>query len=144
MMQNYWLSTSYPTQLSAIIVRVIEGHRDAPISNVICLGIAGDPGEDGEFSPDGIWEFYPPDHTPWEQCDLIQFIIFSQITAQLAAASPGILNNLVVQDPEMVPEWKTMFENHGYRVVTHPEAFQELGETAFLLSFFVPPNIILE
>jgi hypothetical protein len=119
-----WLSSRYPSQLASIVARIIEDRKDSPISNAVLLGVAGKPG----FSGKG------------QQRDLQQFLVFSQICAQLATARPSLLGNIVVQDPNMLPEWKAMFENHGCRVVDSPAAFRSIGETTFLFSAWVKPE----
>ena len=86
--KNYWLSTQYPRQLAAIVTRVIEDRKEDPISIAICLRISGG------FFTGGLG-------ASWE---LRQFVVFSQIAAQLAAANPEVLNNLIVQYPAMLPE----------------------------------------
>jgi len=132
MMQNYWLSTPYAEELSAIIDRIINDRRDDPISNAICLGISGCPSDNQQ-----------PGSLVWEQHDLIQFVIFSQIVAQLSMANPALLGTVVVQDPALEPEWKSMFENRSCRVVEHPVGFTYLSETTFLFSPFVTADVVM-
>jgi hypothetical protein len=119
-----WLSSPYPSQLASIVARIIEDRKDSPISNAVLLGVAGKPG----FSGKG------------QQRDLQQFLAFSQICAQLATARPSLLDNIIVQDPNMLPEWKAMFESHGCKVVDSPAAFRSIGETTFLFSAWVKPE----
>lgn len=71
-------------------------------------------------------------------------MVFSQIAAQLAAANPEVLNNLIVQDPAMLPEWRALFENHGCRVVDTPAAFTVAGKNSFVFSPFVEPENLIE
>ncbi|KAE9370272.1 hypothetical protein N431DRAFT_442123 [Stipitochalara longipes BDJ] len=107
-----WLATPYPKQLAAIISRVIEDRQDEPIYNAICLGMSGD---------------YPA----WE---VQQFVVFSQIMAQLATANPDLLNNILFQDPIARPYWKEVVQNHGCQVVETPAAFMEVGKSTFVFS----------
>lgn len=119
-----WVSSRYPSQLASIVARIMEDRKDSPISNAVLLGVAGKPGFTGKG----------------QQRDLQQFLAFSQICAQLATAWPSLLDNIVVQDPNMLPEWKAMFENHGCKVVDSPAAFRSIGETTFLFSAWVKPE----
>ncbi|KAL2070309.1 hypothetical protein VTL71DRAFT_13335 [Oculimacula yallundae] len=109
-----WLKTPFPAQVAAIVQRVIEDRKDRPITHAICLGVGPGP--------------------------IIQFILFSQIVAQLGIAFPGLLKNLTVQDPMMKPEMRAMFINHGCcRVVDNPAAFEPelLHTNTFLMSCFI-------
>jgi len=63
-----WLATQYPAQLAAIIDLVIQDRKNSPITNVVTLGM----GDNSMYS-------------------IQQFVVFSQIVAQLARAYPGLL-----------------------------------------------------
>ncbi|CZR50639.1 uncharacterized protein PAC_00513 [Phialocephala subalpina] len=115
-----WLATPYPDQLAAIIARIVEDRNESPISNVVCLGIGGE-----GSSPTRV------------SLDVQQFVVLSQIIAQLAVANPELLSNIYVQDPLMMPEMKALFLNHGCQVVESPAAFKLVGANTFLISAFV-------
>jgi hypothetical protein len=68
---------------------------------------------------------------------------FSQISAQLTAANPEVLNNIIFQDPMLLDDWKAVFENHGGRVVQTPAAFKVVGKNTSVFSPFVEPQYLL-
>lgn len=71
-MKKRWLSSPYAARLADILVHVMRDRREAPITTFVCLGVGT-----------GYW------------CS--QFMIFSQVVAQLSASDPGSLSNIYVQ-----------------------------------------------
>lgn len=110
--KNEWLSTPYAEQLAGIIADIIEDRKDTPISSAICLGI----GAIGS------------------RIDVQQFVIFSQVVAQLAMANPVILSNIFVQDPDMRESWKEDVHTHRCQIVQHPAAFEVVERDTFIFS----------
>lgn len=125
--QQYWNSTSWSRRLEFIVKQVIEDRNASPISNVACLAIGGS-------------KSLPQDRTSVHDFlqEMQQFIVFSQIVAQLAAVNPRLLQNVVVQDPMMTHEWRVIFENRGFRVVSSPAAFDLIGPNTLLVAPFLP------
>ncbi|KUJ19509.1 uncharacterized protein LY89DRAFT_773985 [Mollisia scopiformis] len=115
--KSKWLASEYPQQVSELVARIIKGRKGEPIPNAVCLGIGGLEGS--------------------VQREMQQFMIYSQILAQLGAAYPELLNNIVIQDPKMIPAMRALFENHGCRVVEHPEAFELVQANTFFYTAFV-------
>ena len=122
-----WLSSPYALHLAKIISQVIEDRKDSPISNAVLLGVGG---------------AYASIHALGEHCDREQFFVFSQICAALATNCPSLLQNIVVQDPQMTPRWRTVFEAYGCKVVEDPEAFSLIGPNTFLFSAWVEPQYL--
>jgi len=116
--KKQWLATPYAERLANIISQIIEDRKGEPISNAICLAVSG-------LNP-GI--------------EVPQFVIFSQIVAQLATANPALTSNILVQDPKIQPCWMEMVENHGCQVVKTPAAFKEVGKNSFV--FCAWPTVI--
>ncbi|KUJ14950.1 uncharacterized protein LY89DRAFT_736008 [Mollisia scopiformis] len=114
-----WLATQYPVELQKVVRRIIDDRDAQPISNAVCLGISGQQGT--------------------QDRDLLQFVVFSQIVAQLANANPILLSNIVVQDPQMTPDMRALFLNHGCQIMESPAAFAEVEPNTFLFSPFVEP-----
>ena len=71
-MKKRWLSSPYAARLADILVHIMRDRREAPITTFVCLGVGT-----------GYW------------CS--QFMIFSQVVAQLSASDPGSLSNIYVQ-----------------------------------------------
>ena len=117
-----WLSTPYAVQLANLVSQVIEDRKDSPISNAVLLGVGG------------AYHFFGG---IGQRRDVQQFVAFSQICALLARACPSMLENIVVQDPNMTPDWKAAFEARGCKVVEDPEAFDHIGQNTFLFSAWV-------
>lgn len=113
--KRFWLSTPYPEQVAAIVAQIIEDRRLSPISNVVCFGIPMLLGSG----------------------DVQQFVLLSQVVAQLAAAHPEIAANLIAQDPEMTPGARRAFENHGFEVVDQPAGSEFVVPNTLLMSPFV-------
>ncbi|CZR64433.1 uncharacterized protein PAC_14331 [Phialocephala subalpina] len=115
-----WLQSDAPRKLAAIVAQIIEDRAAHPVFNIVCLGI-------GRNRPN----------------DLEQIVAFSQMAAQLAIVNPEVLDNIVIQDPEMEPEMKIMFENHKCRVVEDLAAFQLVGTSTFIFAPFVPLHVTI-
>lgn len=110
-----WLASPCPAELAALVSHVIENRKDNPITNAVCLGVGGR-------------DLYHERN---------QFVIFSQVVAQLAIEDPEILSNVYVQDPNLTDEMRAAFENIGGQVVETPTAFELIGADTFLFSAFV-------
>ncbi|KAF8863422.1 hypothetical protein BDZ45DRAFT_738392 [Acephala macrosclerotiorum] len=122
-----WLSTPYPEQLAVIVAQIIEDRKENPISNVVCIGIGG-----GGSRNSGV------------NFDTQQFVVVSQIVAQLAVANPELLGNITFQDVAMQPYMKALFLNHGCQVVEHPAAFKLVNATTFFISAFVRLDTVMK
>lgn len=109
--------------MARIITEVIGDRKDDPISNVVVLGIGSPPGIPSEFK---------------------QFVVLSQVVAQLASSRPKLLRNMVAQDPLMSPGWKALFENHGFKVVQDPAAFELVNHNSLLVSAYVPWYVLMD
>ncbi|PVH80434.1 hypothetical protein DL98DRAFT_204103 [Cadophora sp. DSE1049] len=110
--KKQWLSSPYVAKLVEIVDLIIRDRRENPITNFVCLGVGT-----------GHW------------CS--QFLIFSQVVAQLSRSDPSVLSNIYVQDPEMTVAHRSLFINHGCKVVETPTAFERVNANTFLMSTFI-------
>jgi len=145
----YWLSTPYAQELNSLVAQVTEDRKDSPISNVVCLSIGSSrlPSEHVLYlshrhvryiaryskavQEDFLLENFNRHHF---QRDIEQFVVVEQIIGELAKANPSVSDNLVAQDILMTPEWRTLFETHGFTVVEDPAAFDLVGPNTLLIS----------
>jgi hypothetical protein len=147
----YWLSTPYAQELNNLVARVIEDRKESPISNVVCLSIGG-----FRLPRETILSLRHIQYGPYAKLqdeatrirnfvdekfnrhrflrDIQQFVVVEQIVGELAKANPNLLSNLVAQDIHMEPEWRTLFETHGFTVVENPAAFDLVGPNTLLIS----------
>ncbi|KAK0119503.1 hypothetical protein ONS95_010948 [Cadophora gregata] len=108
-MKRRWFSSLIPAWLEEIVDFIIKDRKDSPITNFVCLGVGT-----------GDW------------CS--QFLIFSHVVAQLGRFDPSVLGNIYVQDPMMSAEHRSLFINHGCKVVESPTVFEYINANTFLMA----------